>query len=56
MGKRTRQVVLDILDKEADAERSDQLVIDVSYQLPNREYELALRLLESLKRGIMDRK
>jgi predicted nucleotidyltransferase len=54
MSKRTTQAVLETLNTNADPNGKDKLIIDILQHLPDRDYEKALRLLQSLKQGILD--
>ena len=54
MQARTREVILDILKKEADPERSDRLIIYIAKELPGDDYERALKLLMNLSLGISE--
>jgi predicted nucleotidyltransferase len=54
MSKPTKQAVLEILNNKADPKKGDQLVIEISRHLPDHDYELALRLLQGLNRGIKE--
>jgi hypothetical protein len=54
MQTRTREVILDILKKEADPDKSDRLILSIAKELPGNDYERAEMLLMNLSRGISE--
>jgi predicted nucleotidyltransferase len=56
MSSKTKKTVLDILTKNTDPDRNDSLIIKVAEYLPDKNYENALKFLENLKIGILDKK
>jgi predicted nucleotidyltransferase len=57
MQAQTREVILDLLKNQADPDKSDRLIIQISNELSgNDTYEMAAKLLKNLSRGISESK
>jgi predicted nucleotidyltransferase len=55
MSSHTQESVLDILNVNTDPEKNDSLIIAVTNFLPGKNYESALKFLQNLKAGILDK-
>jgi len=56
MSSKTKKAVLDILTNNTDPDKNDSLIIKVAEYLPDKNYERALKFLQNLKTGILDKK
>jgi predicted nucleotidyltransferase len=52
MSQATKDVMLNILEQEANPSKGDQLIIGIARELPGRDYERAAALLKCLRAGI----
>lgn len=52
MSQATKDVMLNILEREANPTKGDQLIIGIARELPGRDYERAAALLKCLRAGI----
>ena len=56
MSSKTKKAVLDVLTNNTDPDKNDSLIIKVAEYLPDKNYEKALKFLQNLKTGILDKK
>ncbi len=54
MNRQTKTIILDILTQHADPDSNDDLILSISTALPGKNYNIAMKLLENLKKGILD--
>ncbi len=55
MSPKTKKTVLDILAHNTDPDTNDSLIIAVANHLSDKDYERALKFLQNLKKGILDK-
>ena len=55
MSPQTKKTVLEILDLHMDPDGNDRLIQAITRWLPGKNYEKAMKLLENLKAGILDK-
>lgn len=55
MSSQTKKTVLDILTVNTNPDENDGLIIAITDYLPNKSYERALKLLQNLRKGILDK-
>jgi len=50
----TKTEIVSLLERHADPEKNDELIIGLRNQLPGKNYEAAAALIESLRKGIQE--
>ncbi len=55
MSSQTKKTVLDILTVNTNPDENDGLIIAIIDYLPDKSYERALKLLQNLRKGILDK-
>ena len=54
MSPQTKKTVLDILVRYTDPDKNDSLTIDITRYLTDKNYERSMKLLQNLKKGVID--